>query len=238
MNGLLDNPELVACVHAMSRALHGGDETALGAAVADFERSRKSDMTGRVRRVATDLQFALEHFHANSRLVDMAQRQVPDAKHRLAHVLKLTDDAAHRTMDLVERSAPLADQATREAERLIGLYRQLTPPHELGPQLRNFLILIAGTIGEVRGNLADVLITQGYQDLSGQIIRGVMTLIQELEVALAELLLIAGPERQRADESGNDAGRNLRGYGPAIPGIDSALGGQKDVDALLSQLGV
>jgi len=192
-------------------------------------------VTLRVRRVANDLQFALDHFHSNARLVDLAQRQVPDAKHRLAHVLRLTDDAAHRTMDLVERSAPLADRATREAERLIAL-QQLNPsPHELAPQLTKFLQVIAGTIGEVRSNLADVLITQGYQDLSGQIIRGVMTLIQELEMALAELLLIAGSEHDGIDE---DDGSMAGNHGPAIPGIDSAVGGQKDVDALLSELGV
>src|SRR5579871_3176947 len=135
---LLDNAEVAACVRTMSQALDQGDEEALATAVAAFERSRNELVSGRVRKVASELQFALEHFHANARLVEMAQRQVPDAKHRLAHVLKLTDDAAHRTLDLVERSAPIADQATREAERLIGIYRQLRAPQELAPQLRDF----------------------------------------------------------------------------------------------------
>ena len=232
---LLDNTEFTANVRAMARALNEGNEEALSAAVAGLERTRNADVTLRVRRVANDLQFALEHFHSNARLVDLAQRQVPHAKQRLAHVLKLTDDAAHRTMDLVERSAPLADQATREAERLIALQQLNPPPQELAPQLTRFLQVIAGTIGEVRSNLADVLITQGYQDLSGQIIRGVMTLIQELEMALAELLLIAGSENAGLDEDDGSAAGN---QGPAIPGIDSTVGGQKDVDALLSELGV
>ena len=39
----------------------------------------------------------------------MRHRQVPDARQRLAHVLKLTDDAAHHTMDLVDQSCPLVD---------------------------------------------------------------------------------------------------------------------------------
>ncbi len=222
----------------MSRALDQGDEEALAAAVAALERSRNETVSSRVRKVASELQFALEHFHANARLVEMAQRQVPDAKHRLAHVLKLTDDAAHRTLDLVERSAPIADQATREAERLIAIYRQLRAPQELAPQLRDFLMLIARSMGEVRSNLAEVLITQGYQDLSGQIIRGVMKLIQELEVALAELLSIAGAdEAADAADEGTCTGVR-RGFGPTIPGVDTAVGGQGDVDALLSEFGV
>ena len=231
---MIEDAEFVTCIRAMARALDEGDEAALSTAVTGFERARKTSVTGRVRRVANDLQFALEHFQSNARLVELAQRQVPDARLRLAHVLKLTADAAHRTMDLVERSAPLADRATREAERLIALQQQIGSPHELAPQLKNFLPLIASTIAEVRSNLAEVLITQGYQDLTGQIIRGVMTLIQELEVALAELLLIAGTDNN-ADE-GDRSGAHARG--PAVPGIDSAVGGQQDVDALLSELGV
>ena len=52
----------------------------------------------------------------------------------------------------------------------------------------------AGTsMAAVRSNLAEVLLAQGYQDLSGQIIGGVMTLVDELEEALGELVRIAGP---------------------------------------------
>ena len=39
----------------------------------------------------------------------------------------------------------------------------------------------------IRRNLADVLLAQGYQDLTGQIIRSVMKLVEELETALANL---------------------------------------------------
>src|SRR5580698_5462355 len=103
-SSLLEDTELADSARAMVRALDDGNEEALAAAMAGFERARNANVTARVRRVALDLQFAIEHFHNNARLIDMAQRQVPDAKQRLAHVLKLTDDAAHRTLDLVERS--------------------------------------------------------------------------------------------------------------------------------------
>ena len=44
---------------------------------------------------------------------------------------------------------------------------------------------------KVRGNLAEVLLAQGYQDLSGQIIRGVMKLVRELETALVDLVRLS-----------------------------------------------
>ncbi|HWW21609.1 MAG TPA: protein phosphatase CheZ [Steroidobacteraceae bacterium] len=232
---LLDNSEFVSWLGAMSRALAEGNEEALGTALAGFEGVRNATVTMQVRRVASDLQFALDDFHANAKLVDMAQRRVPDARHRLAHVLRLTDDAAHRTMDLVERSAPLADHATHEADRLIQLQQQGSTAQQIAPQLTAFVTLVSASMGAVRSNLAEVLIAQGYQDLTGQIIRGVMKLTQELESSLADLLRIAGPAN--GEEAINATAYGT--HGPAVPGVvEDAVGGQQDVDALLSQLGV
>jgi chemotaxis protein CheZ len=233
---LLDNAELISWLGAMARAVSEDNEQALGVALAGFENARNATMTMEVRRVANDLQFALDHFHADAKLVHMAQHEVPDARNRLAHVLRLTDAAAHRTMDLVERSVPLADHATHEADRLISLQQHGACVQPMAPELMAFVTLVSASIGAVRANLNEVLIAQGYQDLTGQIIRGVMKLTQELELALADLLRIAGPnadeERIIADAPG--------AYGPPVPGAmrESALGGQQDVDALLTQLGV
>jgi chemotaxis regulatin CheY-phosphate phosphatase CheZ len=61
-----------------------------------------------------------------------------------------------------------------------------------------------------------------------------MTLVTELEAALAELVRLSeGGARVISDET-------RRGFGPAIPGILSApaVSGQQDVDALLSGLGM
>jgi len=90
----------------------------------------------------------------------------------------------------------------------------------------------------VRSNLAEVLLAQGYQDLSGQIIRGVMTLVGEVEQALGELLRICGPVTDCDTHAGSGAAARV--HGPVVPGVDHepAVGGQQDVDALLSDLGV
>jgi chemotaxis protein CheZ len=82
-----------------------------------------------------------------------------------------------------------------------------------------------------------VLLAQGFQDLSGQIIRGVMKLVSELELALTDLVRLSksGP---RGPNPLSDETR--RGFGPVVPGINNgpAVSGQQDVDALLSGLGM
>jgi chemotaxis protein CheZ len=86
----------------------------------------------------------------------------------------------------------------------------------------------------IRRNLADVLIAQGYQDLTGQIIRSVMKLVEELESALTDLSRLSGDVVEHAS-MGESAG-----HGPAVPGVTKGeiASGQTDVDALLSGLGM
>jgi chemotaxis protein CheZ len=111
-------------VEAMHAALISQDSQGFAAALECFNRLQESTVMSGVRKVTVDLQAALEQFRCDSRLLDLAERQVPDARHRLAHVLKLTDDAAHHTMDLVDQSCPLVDTVAHEAERLQFLIKR------------------------------------------------------------------------------------------------------------------
>jgi len=86
----------------------------------------------------------------------------------------------------------------------------------------------------LRRNLADVLLAQGYQDLTGQIIRSVMKLVEELEAALTDLSRISGDVGEHVSMG------ESHGHGPAVPGVTKGevASGQTDVDALLSGLGM
>jgi chemotaxis protein CheZ len=226
-------------VAAMGQALSRGDEAAFQAALVGFDEVRDSEVVSEVRKVAFGLQSALERFHVDSKLIDLAQRQVPDARHRLAQVLRLTDDAAHRTMDLVEQCCPLAVQTVREAERIMALHAVDDAPTAPRADIDAFLIQASGNMAAVRSKLGEVLMAQGYQDLSGQIIRGVMQLVDELESALGELVRIGGGEDPSAAAPlAPQTGPGM--HGPVVPGIDHgpAVGGQQDVDSLLSDLGM
>ena len=233
MNGFAaKREEYAAWVEGLRDALARDDAHAFSVALAGFDSVHDTDVRGAVRRVAGDLRSALEQFREDSRLADIAGRQVPDARQRLAHVLKLTDDAAHRTLDLVEKSCPLADEAAREASRLRGLGLRAAGASDA--ELQAFLELMATHMGSVRNNLSEVLMAQGYQDITGQIIRGVMKLVDELESALGSLMRLSGATVSAPAADGAAL------HGPAVPGIEAhtSVSGQQDVDALLSGLGM
>jgi chemotaxis protein CheZ len=233
-----DAAEYRVWVNAMQAALAAQDNQGFAAALEGFNRLQGSCVMSGVRKVTVDLQKALEQFRCDSRLLDLAERQVPDARHRLAHVLKLTDDAAHHTMDLVDQSCPLVDTIAHEAERLqLLIKRPLGADEGLRPDFERFLMQSLHSMKTVRARLADVLLAQGYQDLSGQIIRSVMKLVDELELALGKLVRIGNFESSPQPQENAGAAAV---HGPVIPGVDigHTVSGQQDVDAMLSGLGM
>lgn len=245
--------EYGACVDALSEALRGGDETAFFTAVDHIVRMREPQTLTEIRRLTGDLQKALERFSIESRLADIAENEIPDARTRLTHVIRMTDEAAHRTLDLVERSGPLAERTAREAGALLDSLRAYRerPAGGAGfetavraidaflPVVRAveaFLPAVRSDSEQIRKNLADVLLAQGYQDLTGQIIRSVIKLVGELEETLASLTSLSGDvvEHTTLGESPD------KGHGPVVPGVTrgEVATGQTDVDALLSGLGM
>jgi chemotaxis protein CheZ len=232
-------------VLSLTAALEAGNESAFAAELNALMRERDDGLWNQLRKLTSDLSGALERFQLDSRLVDLAEKEVPDAKQRLDHVLTMTDEAAHKTMDLVDQSGPLAGHIAKEAEVLAGMWRQFRdrqiPPADFRSMLvrmDTFLITAQSNSEQVRRNLAEVLMTQGYQDLSGQIIRGVIKLVCEVETALSELVHLATGEIERPVAP--DQYRESRGYGPAVPGVNHGVvvNGQQDIDALLSGLGI
>jgi chemotaxis protein CheZ len=198
-----------------------------------------------LRALNASLQRTLDEFRSSFHRASVAGKEMPDARLRLDHVLKLTEDAAHRTLDLVERSGPLADRLAREAAALIeptqiarAAYRGTTVV-DLLARVEIFLRSAERDGAAVRANLDEVLMAQSYQDLSGQIIRTVIKLVVELERTLAHFSKLAGD--RPADES-NPAAKQAsdsQGHGPAIPGASAdAVGEQGDVDALLAMMGM
>src|ERR1700744_955860 len=64
----------------------------------DLLHARRKDMYGELRRLTAQVRTALESFEGNPRLAQLARKEVPNARHRLRHVMNLTDAAARQTM--------------------------------------------------------------------------------------------------------------------------------------------
>ena len=98
----------------------------------------------------------------------------------------------------------------------------------------------------VRRYLSQMLLAQGYQDLSGQIIHAVIRLVMELETVLGQLVSLAhGEDTRRMPVLKLDSTQPMpleegsRGAGPHVPGVGTSqiVSDQDDIDALIASVG-
>jgi len=232
----------------LTGALEANDEAAFRSA---FERLRSQlnvELNPELKRITADAQSALRRFREQARLEVLADQEVPDARRRLAHVVKLTEEAAHRTLDLVEQSTPLVDRMSTESAQLLeewGLHgsRQLAVQTMWPERATESLERAVRDTERLRRYLSQMLLAQGYQDLSGQIINAVIKLVIELETVLGQLVALASGEDTRRMpalklEEMQAAAELRRGVGPAVPGTSDGgiVSGQDDIDALLASV--
>jgi chemotaxis protein CheZ len=229
----------------LSEAFAAGDRDAFIETLDRLGEAREQTLYRELRELSGSLRFALDQFRLDSRLATLAGKDVPDARVRLDHALKLTEDGAHRTLDLVERSCPLAEQTAKQASAIVASLRaarstanDATTVEAALTQVDRFLVVARDNSDTVRSNLTEVLMAQSYQDLSGQIIRGVITLVGEVERTLAHFAALAGESPGGAPVADGPT-TSANGFGPAVPGLTKdAMGEQGDVDALLAGLGM
>lgn len=197
---------LRAEVRALSAALDAGDMQGFNEVLARLNGDRASRVIDGLQCISRNLASALSQLALDERLVQYAGSEMPDACARLNHVMQMTEDAANRTLDLVEAAqAQLPELSRRCGDECVT---------------------------DLRQTLSSIAEAQAYQDLSGQVIRRVIGLVQGVEQALGDLLELAGLELPVASDAAN------RPDGPALAGIDTHGSTQAQADDLLADLGL
>ena len=152
----------------------------------------------------------------------------------------MTEQAANTTLTAVEESMPVSEELANvskklaaEWDRFRGRKMELTDFRALSTDIGDFLTLASGHSKILNDKLTEVLMAQGYQDLTGQIIRRVINLVQDVEEKLVRLVAISGSARQPVEKKEKEM------EGPAVPNVEQGemVTNQDDVDDLLSSLG-
>lgn len=175
-----------------------------------------------------------------------------DVQSRVGYVINLTRDAANRTMDLAEEATPIAaelgtaSRALREDWRKLA-NRELSADEfrELYKKMDDFLDFSEEKSNQLHINLTDIVVTQGYQDLSGQVLQKIVDMLNATEGDLVNLLAMAAnlqdvssivepePEPEPLATGGQ---KDILAEGP-LPDSAASLKSQSEVDDLLSNLG-
>jgi chemotaxis protein CheZ len=220
---------LVAMLREAADALERGDAAGFEEKYQALNKRREHHFASGVATLARRLHNAINDIDLDSRLACVAGRDIPDACSHLDYVVKMTEEAAHRTLDLVEDSRGKLNE-------LLKLHGEVLGNSALAGDSRISALgeaMTAATTG-MRTNLSDLAQAQEYQDLSGQLIRRVIGLVRNVETALIALMRAAGADLKISDPPPikDEAGKSQL-LGPAAKNASS----QADADSLLADLG-
>ncbi len=224
----------------MVRALESGDEPLYELYMSQLMGLREQTLLGSVVKITRELHHAVKDINADDRLARVASSDIPDACQRLDYVVKVTEEAAHKTLDLVDHSKEQTDMIKRAMARVSAARVRVYASNNSQSDVENLLDAISsleisvntGT-SHLRSNLTDLAQIQEYQDLTGQIIKRVIRVVRDVESGLIVLLRSTGSALKAGHGT---ASHEEKLEGPAVPGL-SISSSQQDADALLAELG-
>lgn len=246
----LITPERIEWARSLLLAMEADDPVATQLALDQLLVSCESPLFKEIGRLTRELHDAIVQFSRDTRIIDLAEDDMPDARERLRYVINLTDQAANRTLALVEETLPVAEKLTVRSEKLMERLAQLSSASQGNPQLvevldqlRPYLDSVRADGLKLRSNLTDVMMAQEFQDLTGQLLMRVTKVLEQVEEKLVGLIVISSSafavNKDVSAEAAKDAGAVARGQGPALPGKSDAtvVKSQDEVDDLLASLG-
>jgi len=213
-----------------------------GSGPADEGRAPE-DFYHRIGQLTRTLHDAMRELGYHEHLAD-ARDNLPDARDRLAYVARLTGNAAEKVLNSVDRARSLQDEIAQRAQELrtrwaaVATYtaagERATPAGvALVEDTCGFLAKLGAQAELTNTILTEIMMAQDFHDLTGQVIRKVVSLAQTLEEQLVRLLVDAnqGEARRKVD------GQGLEGPIVNREGRSDVVADQAGVDDLLASLG-
>jgi chemotaxis protein CheZ len=174
------------------------------------------------------------------RVLHKVVEELPDACERLRYVQQMTEQAANKVLTLVEKAQDDAGDVAKKGNELADSLDRLAASPDMSVERARAMMRLCAAYARQAGGFAEreqglhteLMLAQGFQDLSGQVINKVIGMLDRVEIPLQQLLASSEPP-VAADEA------SVAGSSAALEGVqtpDKALK-QDDVDDLLASLG-
>lgn len=196
-------------------------------------------MFNRLGHMTRQLHDSLRELGYDKVVEDTALR-IPDARARLSYVAQMTEQAASKVLNATDIVRPIQDEllARSEAmgkrwEKMFANQLSVAEFKALAADSRDFFLESPARLRSANEQMTEIVLAQDFQDLTGQVIRKVVEMVQGLETQLLRVLVEAiPPERRIETPSGL-----LNGPVISAEGRSDVVTTQEQVDDLLESLG-
>ena len=172
--------------------------------------------------------------------IETAAAAIPDTRDRLNYIAAMTEKAAERALSATEVAQPLQEKLeagatglTTKWDRMFARQLSVDEFKQLVTDTRAYLGEVPAHTKATNAQLMEIMMAQDFQDLTGQVIKKVIDLAQQVERQLLQLLIESTPPEKR-----NEVNEGLLN-GPVInaSGRTDIVTNQQQVDDLLDSLG-
>lgn len=235
-NTATQDPEDLEALFDSIVAANGADDSPSALAVADASSAKVINQIGQMARSLHD---SLRELGLNKQ-IEKAVSDMPDARDRLNYVASLTERAAEKVLNATEAAQPLVEKMGADAQHLAGQWQLLFDKKLDVEQFKALVMQTCSYLNEVpkqsrdtNSYLMEIIMAQDFQDLTGQVIKTIITVTKDMEQKLLLLLLENAPPEIRAEL--NTGLLN----GPVVNpnGRTDIVSNQDQVDDLLESLG-
>jgi chemotaxis protein CheZ len=195
-------------------------------------------LLGRIGQVTRQLREGLRELGLDKQVARAAEA-IPDARDRLNYVAAMTERAAHRALNAIEVAQPIQEELATQAKGLSRRWDEwfaspveLDQARQLVLDTRGYLNDIPKTATVINAQLIEIMMAQDFQDLTGQVIKKMMEVVNDVETQLLQVLIDSSPAEKR-----QEINLSLQNGPQVKPGSPDAVTDQGQVDDLLASLG-
>jgi len=206
---------------------------------ADAEELKQDEVLLRIGHMTRALHDSLRGLGLDKLLMTAAE-DIPNARDRLDYVAKKSEEAAQKVLNATDAAIPLQEKIDGGAKVLSSKWNAVLQDEfaeaacrPLALETLHFLNSTAQDTASTKSHLMDIMMAQDFQDLTGQVIKKITELAQNIEQQLIQILLDYSP-----NEAKRNSGEGLLN-GPQINPQNKVdvVADQGQVDDLLDSLG-
>ena len=191
-------------------------EAARAMANGDFKREIHKTLYGKLGELAQYINTTLKKLQFLEPNVKDTTQKIPQASFQLSEITKMTAEATHRIMGQVEQIQENHRYLQEQLQRLEGQIVQV-------PEALRTLQDIQRVVSEDEEALMEVMTGLSFQDLTGQKIKRIIEMVEEIEKRILQLLITFGIPYEKGSTPDPEALQELAGTSISQDRVDELL---------------
>jgi chemotaxis protein CheZ len=196
-----------------------------------------TEVINKIGHMTRNLHDSLRELGFDRKLAQAANA-IPDARDRLNYIATMTQQAAERVLNATDAAQPVVEKLGTDAKYLSGEWQKLFNKQldeeqfrQLATRTHAYLVEVPKQTKNANAYLTEIMMAQDFQDLTGQVIKKIIDVTQQMEQELVTLLVENAPSTVKIDAS------LLNGPVVNAKGRTDVVTSQAQVDELLESLG-